>query len=216
MPSRSTSRRTSRPFVSLPRHRRRSLVIRLQGRMLRNAHYTGSTAFDSHQLLIDPEEPDRLHTWVDIVFPGLDRFTLWNAELITTQMAKLDLASNHAYEQISAQLAAANETYETRYTTHLIPRKHPGEQRMYRMEFAPEKHYDCLQGLTFSQARETLEESLMQSLPTPPERFEIDRSYAYGIGLHAVVNAANLDTAVIEQTIARFRALGEKNWVAEP
>ena len=189
------------------------MVIRLQGRMLRNAHYTGSTLFDSHHLLIDPEEPNRLHSWVDVVFPDLDRFTLWNAAFITTEMAKSDLASEQAYEQINAKLAAANETHEPRWTKHLIPRKRAGEQRMYRMEFAPEKYYDCLQSQTYSQACDVLEQSLMQSLPTPPERFEIQRGYAYGIGLHAVVNVANLDAAAIEQTIARFRALGERNGV---
>lgn len=81
---------------------------------------------------------------------------------------------------------------------------------MYRMEFAPEKHYDFLDGQTFSQACEALEQTLVQSLPTPPERFEIDRNYAYGIGLHAVVNVGNFDAAAVAQTIARFRALGEK------
>ena len=213
MPSRSSSDRARRPFVTLTRQRRRSLVIQLQGRMLRNAHYTGSTLFDSHHLLIDPDEPNRVHTWVDVVFPGLDRFTLWNAAFITTQMAKIDLASEQAHEQISVRLAAANETYESRWTKHLIPRKRAGEQRMYRMAFAPEKHYDCLEGQTYSQACEALEQSLMQSLPMPPARFEIDLGYAYGIGLHAVVDVATLDAAAIEQTIARFRALGETNWV---
>ena len=86
---------------------------------------------------------------------------------------------------------------------------------MYRMEFAPEKHYDCLDGQTYSQAREALEKTLMQSLTTPPERFEIQRGYAYGIGLHAVMDVATFDAAAIEQTIGRFRALGEKSWVAE-
>ena len=161
MTDRSSSDRAIRPFVSLPRHRRRSLVIRLQSRMLRNAHYTGSTLFDSDHLLINPEEPNRLHSWVDIVFPGLDRFTLWNAAFITTEMAKSDLASEQAYDQINARLAAANETDETRWTTHLIPRKRAGEQRMYRMEFAPEKHYDCLDGQTYLQAREASEKTLM-------------------------------------------------------
>lgn len=215
MPHRSSSTRAIHRFVSRPRHRRRALVIQLQGRMLRNAHYTGSALFDSHQLLIDPEEPNRPHAWVDVVFPGLDRLTIWNAAFITTQMARSDLASSHVHEEISARLAAANETYESRLTWHLIPRKRPGEQRMYRMEFAPEKHYDFLDGQTFSQACEALEQTLVQSLPTPPERFEIDRNYAYGIGLHAVVNVGNFDAAAITQTIARFRALGEKAWVAE-
>jgi hypothetical protein len=151
MPTRP-NRRAIRPFVSLPRHRRRSAVIALQGRMLRHADYTGSTLFDSHQLLIDPEEPDRLHAWVDIVFPGLDRFTLWNAEFITTEMAKLDLARARSHDEIDTLLEAANENYESGWTTHLIPRKHPGEQRIYRAEFAPEKHYDCLNGQTYRQA----------------------------------------------------------------
>jgi hypothetical protein len=214
MPNRSSSRRSIRPFVSLPGHRRRSLVIQLQSRMLRNARYTGSTLFDSDHLLIDPEEPNRLHRWVDVVFPGLDRFTLWNAAFTTTEMAKTDLASEQAFDQMNARLAAANETHETRWTTHLIPRKRAGEQRMYRMEFAPEKHYECLDGQTYSQASEALEQALMQSPPAPPERFDIDRKYAYGIGLHAVVNVATLHAAAIEHTIARFRALGEKSWVA--
>ena len=72
---------------------------------------TGSTLFDSHYLLIDPDEPNRQHTWVDGMFPRLDRFALWNAAFITTEMAKSDLASEQAHEQISARLAAANETY---------------------------------------------------------------------------------------------------------
>jgi hypothetical protein len=117
MPDRSSSRRAIRPFISLPRHRRRSAVIALHGRMLRHAYYTGSKLFDSNQLLIDPEEPDRLHTWVDIVFPGLDRFTLWNAELITTEMAKHDLASSLAHDEMSAKLEAAGDVYESHDVT---------------------------------------------------------------------------------------------------
>lgn len=213
MPTRS-NHRAIRPFVSLPRHRRRSAVIALQGRMLRNAYYTGSSLFDSHQMLIDPEEPDRLHMWVDIVFPGLDRFTLWNAEFITTEMAKRDLARARSHDEISALLEAANEKYESGWTARLIPRKHPGEQRMYRAEFAPEKQYDCLNGQTYFQACMASEEKLMQSLPNPPERFEIDRDYAYGVGLHAVIDVKTFDTPAIEQTITRFRELGERNWVA--
>ena len=54
----------------------------------------------------------------------------------------------------------------------------------------------------------------MPSLPTPPERFVIDRSYAYGIGLNAVVDVVSPDAAAFEPTIAWFGALGETNWVA--
>ena len=54
----------------------------------------------------------------------------------------------------------------------------------------------------------------MQSLPTPREHFEIQLSYAHGIGLHAVVNVATLNAATIGQIIVRFLDLGETNWVA--
>jgi hypothetical protein len=56
-----SSRRAIKPFVSLPRHRRHNAVIKLQGRMLRNISTTGSAMFDSYQLLMDPNEPQRVH-----------------------------------------------------------------------------------------------------------------------------------------------------------
>ena len=85
-------------------------MIRLQSRTLRNAHHAhhahhaGSTLFDSHHLLIDPEEPNCLHIWVDVVFASLDSIALWNAAFITTAMAKSDLASSQACDQIDARL----------------------------------------------------------------------------------------------------------------
>ena len=42
--------------------------------------------------------------------------------------------------------------------------------------------------------------------------FEIDPSYAYAIGLHAVVDEPTLDRAAIERCIERFRKLGEREW----
>jgi hypothetical protein len=48
-------------------------------------------------------------------------------------------------------------------------------------------------------------------MPVIGESFSIDRSYAYGIGLHAVVAESNLDRTAIERTITRFREMGECN-----
>ena len=42
---------------------------------------------------------------------------------------------------------------------------------------------------------------MLQTPPTPPECFGIDRNYAYGIALHTVVDVVNLDAAAIEQSI---------------
>lgn len=71
------------PFVTLPRHRRSDAVIRLKGRMRRDAAVYGGR-FTSWHVLPDPEVSCQ---WFDFHFPGSDRFTFWNAEMITARQA---------------------------------------------------------------------------------------------------------------------------------
>lgn len=78
-----------------------------------------------------------------------------------------------------------------------------------------ERRYSQFDGRTFRQECERLEAHyLATDPPVITERFVIDRDYAYGIGLHAVVREDNLDRAAIERTIRRFRELGETDWTA--
>ena len=71
------------------------------------------------------------------------------------------------------------------------------------------------EGRTFNQECERLEALyLATDAPVIGERFVTDRSYAYGIGLHAVVDEVTFDGAAIERTIQRFRDLGECDWRA--
>jgi hypothetical protein len=48
--------------------------------------------------------------------------------------------------------------------------------------------------------------------PAIHESFEIDRSYAYGIGLQIVLDVDVIDRPAIESAIARFREIGEVGW----
>ena len=50
--------------------------------------------------------------------------------------------------------------------------------------------------------------------PDIKECFAADRGYAYGVGLHAVVDEPTLDRAAVERCIQRFRDLGERDWSA--
>ena len=57
---------------------------------------------------------------------------------------------------------------------------------------------------------------IIENAPPPVyESFKVDRSYQYGIGLQAVVQAEEINREVIEATIDRFRQVGEKDWQSE-
>ncbi|MDO9047136.1 MAG: hypothetical protein Q7U66_05275 [Methylobacter sp.] len=41
--------------------------------------------FTSHLVLDEPGRPDLYSQWFDFYFPGQDRFTVWNAEIVTAR-----------------------------------------------------------------------------------------------------------------------------------
>ena len=209
MPDRFRTRKHVR-FVDLPRHKRRSAVVRLGWQIARRADGAG---FRTDHLLVDPDEPNRIHRWVDVTFLGRDRFTLWNAEFITTQLALEDAVHERAFCETNALLSADESEAEFKWEWKSVPLKHPGGLRAKELVQRTDRHYSQFEGRTFHQECERLEALYLSSdPPVITERFEIDRGYAYGIGLHAVVAEANLDRSAIERTIQRFRDGGECDW----
>ncbi len=209
MPNRFNTRKHVR-FVDLPRHQRRSAVVRLGWQIARRSDGAG---FWTDHLLEDPDYPNHVHHWVDVTFLGADRFTLWNAEFITTQMALEDATQSRAYSEAHALLSADESEAEFKWEWKTVPLKHPGGLRSKEWVQRPDHHYSQFEGRTFRQETERLEALYLASdPPVIKERFEIDRGYAYGIGLHAVVAEENLDRAAIERTIQRFRHSGERAW----
>lgn len=200
------------PFVVRSLHKRRDAVIRLGWKIARQQD--GRDFWTDH-LLEDPGAPDRIHRWVDVYFLSADRHTLWNAEIITTDVAIDDELDGQAFKAAYAQLNPEEIETEFAMEWKSVPRKHPGAMRLTQWVQQPDRHYAQFDGRTFRQECDRLEAHYRTSNPAAiAERFVIDRSYAYGIGLHAVVAEANLDRAAIERTIQRFRELGEKNWNA--
>lgn len=209
MPNRFRTRKHVR-FVDLPRHKRRSAVVRLGWQIARRADAAG---FWTDHLLEDPEEPNRIHRWVDVNFLSSDRFTLWNAEIITTQMALEDSIHARAFDETHALLSAGESEAEFRWEWKSVPLKHPGDTRTKELILPTARPHARFEGRTFRQEcdrREALYRS--ENPPVISEQFSIDRSYAYGIGLHAVVAETTLDRAAIERTIQRFRDIGERDW----
>ncbi len=197
-------------FVDLPRHKRRSSVVRLGWQIAQRPDGAG---FWTDHLLEDPEEPNRIHHWVDINFLSSDRFTLWNAEFITTQLAVEDAIHERAFRETEARLSPDESEAEYKWEWKSVPLKSPGDLRAKELVRRPDRHYSKFEGRTFKQECERLEALyLVSDPPVVTEQFEIDRSYAYGIGLHAVVAEKNLNRAAIERTIQRFRNMGERDW----
>lgn len=110
----SRHHRTRRsPFVSLPRHERSDERIRLKGKIRRDtAEYGGR--FTSSLVLNEPGRPDLYKQWFDFYFPGVDRFTIWNAEIVTARQAFWDVAHNEAFSRAYAALGDVDLNRESK------------------------------------------------------------------------------------------------------
>lgn len=85
--------------------------------------------------------------------------------------------------------------------------------RMFRMAERPKLVYEKYSGLSFIEYQDKLAAEIVQNEPPEIfESFETDRSYCYGTGLIMVVHVEEINQATIEESIRRFRQVGESNW----
>lgn len=208
----SKGRRSQLPFGELSRRRQRDAFVQLRWRILCDtARYGG--IFTSHQTLDEPGRPDIYNQWFDFLFLGMDGHTIWNAEIITGQMAFWDQISELAWEQTQSLLTEAEINAEFSWKTAPVPSVHG--QKMHRVIFPEPRRYDSLDGLTVREHQErNASEILKNASPGIHESFEIDRSYSYGVGLHMVVDAPVIDRGIIERAVHTFRERGEVEWVS--
>ena len=198
------------PFVELPRHKRRDAVIQLGWKIANQAE---GYPFWTDHLLVDPEDPQRIHHWIDVYFLGADRFTFWNATIVTLQLAQQDELHDRSFKLAYDQLSAEEIKREFAIETISVPRTRPGQVRSRLWIQQPKQCYPQFEGRTFHVECERLEAQLLAiDPPYIRESFAIDRGYAYGVGLDAVVDEPTLDRAAVERCIQRFRDLGERNW----
>jgi hypothetical protein len=200
------------PFVELPRHKRRDAVIQLGWKIARQAE---DCPFWTDHLLVDPEDPHRIHRWIDVYFLGADPFTFWNATIVTLELARQDELQDRSFKLAHAQLSAEEIEREFAIETISVPRTRPGQVRSRLWIQQPKQCYPQFDERTFHAECERLEAHLLATdPPTIHESFTLDRGYAYGVGLHAVVDEATLDGAAVERCIDRFREHGERDWTS--
>lgn len=204
------------PFVTLSKHKRRDEVIKLKGKIKRDTQDYGGQ-FTSHLVLDEPGRPDLYNQWFSFYFLGKDRSIIWNAYIITARQAAWNQARDMAYDKMmeimtpEEQSARNNLDFfmpaDVSSTGKII--SYTANQKRKSMQF------DSFGGLTFSEQWDKLEsEILRESPPTIYESFKLDHDYAYGIGLHIVIDTDVINQTTIEQAIAKFREIGETDWQA--
>jgi hypothetical protein len=114
------------PFVTLPRHKRRDTVVRM-GRKI--ANQPEGYRFWADHLLTDPEDPARIHHWVDMYFLAADRFMFWNAEIVTLRLARQNEVKDRSFKAAFVQLNEQETARECAIETVAVPRTRPSQMR---------------------------------------------------------------------------------------
>jgi hypothetical protein len=210
MPRRFNKKRPS--FITLPRHKCSNEVIRLKGRIKRDSDKYGGM-FTSHLVLDEPGRSDLYNQWFDFYFPGQDRFTIWNAEIVTARKAFWDAAHELAYQRTTAMLTPEERAAESNMEFEPADVSTTGKILSYKLIKRKKMQYDKFNGLTFYEQWEKLESEIVrEEPPTIHESFRLDRGYAYGIGLFIILDVDLIDRVAIEKAITKFRLIGETDW----
>lgn len=202
------------PFVALPRHKRSSEAVRLKSKVRRDAAEYGGR-FTSHLVLNESGRPDLYNQWFDFYFPGTNRFTIWNAEIVTARHAFWDAAHHEATSRAYAALGDSDLSEESKLEFEPADVSRTGKVLTYRMVERKPVQYAPFDGRTLSEQIDLLETTIIRDEPPAiHESFKLDRSYAYGIGLRIVLDVDVINQAAIEAAIDRFIAAGETDWVS--
>ena len=116
--------------------------------------------FTSHLVLDEPDRPDLYNQWFDFYFPGQDRFTIWNAEIVTAHKAFWDAAHELAYQRTTAMLTLEEHAAESNIEFEPADFSSTGKVLSYKLIERKKMQYDKFSGLTFYEQWEKLESGL--------------------------------------------------------
>jgi hypothetical protein len=206
--------RKHRPFIALSRRHRRKKVINLKNLIHRERHRCGGLFYDDADITQYDKDSDRVWSWSDIYFPGLDPAVLWNVEIITAHMAFRDAVSDRAFNEGWARLDEQERASESRIETRPV---YNAQGKIVAHAWMPSKarEYAALDDLSFAEYVTKREHEITRH--DPPAIYcghQFLPGYAYGIGMRMIVDAPALTLPVINAAILDFRARGEREWRA--
>ena len=204
--------RRHRPFTALSRRKRRQKVFTLKQQIHRERARCGGLFYDYCDTEYYRRHPEHPWCWSDIFFTGHDPAVLWNAEIITAQLAREDLISDRVFDEAWQQLSDAERLVEARFETrpyYNSQGKHVGSTLLHQEK----PRYARFNGLTFNEYTEQREAEILSTQPPAVYcGYKILPGFAYGIGLRMVVDAEALTVDVINAAIEEFKARGERAW----
>lgn len=201
--------RKTAPYAQLSRRKQRDNFIRLRQKIRNNTSIYGGQ-FTSPHVLNEPGRPSLYNQWADAYFLGSDGLTIWNATIITAAKKFWDVVEELAHSRAWDLLTPEEQTSEAEIKFEPI---WSNGRRMFRVAERPKLVYEKYNGLSFIEYQDKLAEEILQNEPPEIfESFETDRSYCYGTGLNMVVHVDEINRATIEESIRRFRQVGETDW----
>ncbi len=202
-----------KPFILLPRHKRKDIVFRIKKDIEEQENILGG-GFSS-DLMFDEDVPNFKAQWFQIFFPGLRQDIFWNATIETAHSIFSEKISRTAKGRIDSMLT--NEEYENECLTQLEPHEisATGEVLSFRVKKKDHVRYKKFGGLTYHEKLADLKSEIANEIsPSIYEMFHHDYSCPYGIGLHIVVDVDGFDYEDIRQIITKFQSIGEPDWKA--
>lgn len=190
-------------FIDLPRNRRADMVFKLKHQIARGPYRN----FTSHDYLTDGV------SWCDIYFIGSDRFTLWNATIVTASDDYKGARWSAAYDAVLAQMTS--EHREEHLTRNHFSKDEfvtdPSLPKGFRLWRPRIVTYDQFDGRTFNEQINHIENTIEVSVF---EKIKIDPSYRYGIGLEATLDIALITPDVLSDFVDRFIEGGEQPFIS--
>lgn len=145
-------------------------------------------------------------SWADIYFIGSDKWTLWNATMMTIADAKKNAISTAAWDQAYDALSDEDRKRLPKLKFEAISDR-PGYSILVEQEQPTFPQFD---GRTLSEQTKFLEDILDVEVF---EKVEFDYSYQYGIGLDVVMDVPLLTVDILTDFVDRF-VKDEREWVS--
>ncbi|KGD78829.1 hypothetical protein [Pantoea vagans] len=200
--------RKFKPFTSLSRRHRRTRVQHIKNLIYRERERCGGLHYDD----CDSENAeaiaaDWVWTWSDVLFlDDQDPTIYWNAEIITADVARMDIIENRVLNEATAMLDQAQLEDELRLETvsnYDAKGKIVGYKQVMRTRVA----YPQFGGMTYHDyINKRVADILRDTPPVITPGYSIQHGYRSGIGLQIIVAEAELTREVIDNAIRTFLA----------
>ena len=136
--------------------------------------------------------------WLDVYFLTADGKGFYNATLETARCAYAERIMDAGYEYAESIAPMPDFAFG------------PADPATGCVELLPEPAHPAFGGKSrYETAKDKAKELALQGACPVFESIELDRSYRYGVGLHAVIDAPELTRERVESFILSFRAAGE-------